>query len=111
MGKTRIEVSPNLTSTLIFFRTLSFYDEKEKKRKIKKSMASSRKIAEQTVRSKNTVNKDINELKKNEIVIDASKEWYYVADIEKGQSSIELPQEFLTQMNRTFHQDYIKVYN
>ena len=68
MGKTRIEVSPDITSTLIFFRTLSFYDEKERKRKIKKSQASARKISDEIVRSKNTVNKDINVYKQNNII-------------------------------------------
>ena len=109
MNQTRVEVSPNLTSTLIFLRTLSFYDEKERRRKIKKSQASVRKIADETVRSKNSVNKDIIEYKKNNIITEESN-WYYIEDISKEQSFIELPRDFLIQLNRTFHQDYIKVY-
>lgn len=68
--KTRLEVSPDLTSTLIFFRNKSYYDEDEGKRKIKKKDASIRKITEQTVKSKNSVNKDVMKLKNDQIIIE-----------------------------------------
>lgn len=109
MGKIHLEISSSLNSCLSYLRAYSWYNKETGERVINKSDASVRKISENVVgRSKSSVGTDLKNLKEQGIVIERGKQ--YIIKEPKG-SYIELPEEFVKQMLKTFNADTINIYN
>ena len=106
-GKTHLEVSFDLNSTLTYLRVNSSYI--DGKRIIPKKDATIRKIAEETKdRSKSTVSRDIQKLKAKGIIIEEGKDYI----IQEPQGSYNsLPTEFVRRMMNMFNSDVLNVYN
>lgn len=107
MNKTHIEVSPDVTSTLLFLRVESKFDGKQ--RVISKKEASARKISEEVKdRSKTSVSRDIQKLKDTGII--KEKDNNYIIMEPQG-SYNSLPTDFVKQMMRMLSGEVINVYN
>lgn len=109
MGKIHLEISSSLNSCLGYLRAYSWYNQKTGERIIDKKDASSRVIESNTYgRSRASIQRDLNQLKEQGIVTEKNKQ--YIIKEPVG-SYIELPEEFVKKMLRTFNADTINIYN
>lgn len=108
---THIEIGATTSSTLMFLRAYSHFDEELGKRVISKKEMSAVRIEENTVgRSRNSIYKDLKQIKKDGILqpLEGQKNIFIVEDPVSPYA--ELPGEFYKQLLRTFNAQTCNVY-